>query len=1131
MRFTRTSEVPAGAPPGAAGGLSHGVRIGLLVLAALVGVAVFVVVAAVAVVMSGPTELGFVRDRYEATLQDQLGDDYRVTVARAVVDVDPALGLVLDIADTAVADRAGVVVAAVPRTRIAVDPTALFGVRVSVTAVELHDVALSLVRSMAGEVYLGDEATTTSTALAAKAIPATADRSGPDGGFPELTAILQIVDQGLALPLDLAISAGFRNLTLVDGTITVWDAVNQRERRFGETDFDLVINAESRGLTATIATSGYAGRWSGTLERTEDQRDGTHALSGVFSQLTLADLFPGFGGSEGSASADIPLYGRANVGFDSDGAVASATLRLDVGAGVFSTGSEDESVLLDEATLKLDWDVANRIIVVEPSPVFFGETRGIATGWVRPAGGTGGGRYAFDIQSRGAVLAAKDANAPPIVAERLGISGILDLPGRLLDIEDLSVQSASGSMTLAGTVGFEEEGTSLALAASLSPMPVATLKQMWVPFLAPGARRWVLANITGGAIESGQFEATVPPGVLDATHPQMPDDGLKLDLALKDVSFRTLGGLPPVVGASGHAVLSGSTFGLDVAAARVALASGDTVTIDAGAFAIDDVFAPSPVGVVELELSGSASGLGEIADAEPLKVLAHRDLSPGDLSGQATAAISLRLPLDLPEEELGDAMEWKVTVVGEGLASKRPIEGRTFADADVTLVVTDDNFAASGTATIDGVRADVSFSQPLGSGGESSGRGQQLARLSLDKAAREKLGLSLDDILGGTVNTQISSLADGAGDHYDLDLAPARLTIPGLGWTKGIGVPATLSFDLVPAEDGQAVENIVLEGEGFGFAGSARIDAQGNLVSADIDRFALRPDDSVAFTLAATPTGYAIKASGASFDVRGVISEATGTGSGGGGDPPDIAIEADIARIVGFNGETLRGGKVTFIATRGLPVRIAVSGSLDGAPVTVDYTDSGRGASLRASAGAGDLLRFLDVYTRIDGGLLTIAAQSNGRSAPLAGEASIANFDILNEPAVKQAISTAPARQPIDPSRLRIEQMVARFQLAGDILTIDEALLRGQTLGATFSGLIDMARSQVKINGTYLPAYALNNAFGRVPLIGLVLGGGDRGGLIGVTFRVEGSLDGPRVYFNPLSAVAPGIFRKIFEFR
>ena len=90
-------------------------------------------------------------------------------------------------------------------------------------------------------------------------------------------------------------------------------------------------------------------------------------------------------------------------------------------------------------------------------------------------------------------------------------------------------------------------------------------------------------------------------------------------------------------------------------------------------------------------------------------------------------------------------------------------------------------------------------------------------------------------MLSGTISALVSDSPDGKGQHYDLDLRRARVVLPGLGWTKGIGVPATLTFDVKPANDGYAVENLVLDGDGFGFTGSARLDESYNLHSADID--------------------------------------------------------------------------------------------------------------------------------------------------------------------------------------------------------------------------------------------------------------------------------------------------------
>jgi Protein of unknown function/AsmA-like C-terminal region len=1132
MRLTRSPRAHVGTVSDRRRRLPRGVRIGLFAFAGVFGVLFFAIAATMAVILSGPTELAFVRSRYQAALQEQFGENYTVKVDKAVVDVDPVLGLVVEVDGTEVADSAGATVARIPRTRLAVDPIALFGLRVSVSAVEFNSAEIWLVRSKGGGIYLGNAATPPVASIRAEETPAETGQGVADGGFPVLAAALRFVDRGLELPLDAAIESGFRRLSFLGGTVKVWDAGPQQERRFADTDFGVVIDPVTRSLSASIATSGYAGRWSGTLDRSVDPTTGERTISGNFSQLTLADIFPTLAsGGKDEPTADIPLYGRGTVAVGADGAVKAATVRLDVGAGVFSTGDSDESVLLDEATVKLRWDVANRVIAVEPSPVYFGQTRGVVTGGVRPAAQPGSGRYAFDLESRGAILASSDANAPPVTADRIAVSGELDLPEKLLDIKDFAIQTQQGSLALAGTVGFEGETPSLALAASLTPMPVATLKQMWVPFLAPGARRWVMDNITDGRIASGQFEATVPAGMLFGdSHTPVPDDALKLDLRLEDTTFRTTGELPPVSGVTGNVVLAGATFGVDVEKAEVKVASGHKVNVDAGAFGIDDVFDPKAVGVVEVQLSGAAASLAEIADAKPLEVLAHRDLSPSDLSGTAEAAVSIRLPLDKPEEEIAAAMDWKVTVVGKNLASRKPIEGRMFSAANVTIAVTPDQFVVSGKADIDGVPADVSLSQPLGNEGQASGPGRQLARFSLDQAARKKLGLGLDDVIEGTVGTQVSSLDDGNGQHYDLDLATARLTIPGLGWTKGIGVPATLSFDLIPDKDGYAVENLVLAGEGFGFAGTARIGREGRLLSADIKQFSLKPDDSIGFRLTATPTGYSIKASGSSFDVRGVISEITG--DSGGDETPDVSLEADIGRGIGFNDEVIEAAKVTFVSTKGSPVKLSVSGSLHGTPIAVDFSDTAKGGSLRASSDdAGDVLRFLNLYTRVGGGSLSIDAAREAPNSPLVGQLLVTNFDILNEPAVEQAISSAPTRQRIDTSRLHFERMTARFRLTGDTLSVDEALLRGQSVGATFDGRFDLLRSQVTINGTYLPVYAFNNVFSRVPLIGLVLGGGNQEGLIGVTFRVVGPLDGPRVYFNPLSAVAPGILRKIFEFR
>jgi hypothetical protein len=95
--------------------------------------------------------------------------------------------------------------------------------------------------------------------------------------------------------------------------------------------------------------------------------------------------------------------------------------------------------------------------------------------------------------------------------------------------------------------------------------------------------------------------------------------------------------------------------------------------------------------------------------------------------------------------------------------------------------------------------------------------------------------------------------------------------------------------------------------------------------------------------------------------------------------------------------------------------------------------------------------------------------------------------------------------------------------------TIREGIVRGQAIGATVDGYIDYTRDEVRMRGTFVPLYGLNNMFGQIPLFGMFLGGSNEG-LLGVTYEVVGPPGAPVLRVNPISAVAPGLLRKFFEF-
>lgn len=1095
--------------------------IGLVLLIAFFGV--------VLAVLMGPTEFGLIRDRVAGLIRENLGPGYTVEIKRAVLDVDPVLGFTVRVDDIDVRDNNQAVVAHIPSTRFAVDPYSLLTFRAQVKQIELSNPEISFVRGPEG-VFIGNTATARAERGEVAPLPDASADGLSDGGFPEVLSALYLLDRGIEPLLAKAVKAGFERFAVVNGTITVSNAVSGSERRFPGSDLNVAVDKTTAGLSVTFATSGFGGRWTASVERVRDATSGSHVMSAVFSQLTLADLVPSLGDDNGLLTADIPLYGRANIRLAEDGSIEDATARIDLGAGVIRFGEERETVLLDEATVKLRWDVPNRSLLLEPSTFFFGETRGVVAGRVFPRGTPEDRQYAFEFESPGAVLAPRDSGEPPIVAQRIAVSGVADLKAKVLNFDNAVIVAQDAAVAATASMGFDGPTPSLVMAATFSPMAVSSLKQMWVPLIAPGARRWVMEHVSGGRLTSGRYEAAIPAGVLwTGKRPRLPDEAQRLDMRLEGVSFTTFGKLPPIVNAAGNVVVTGSTVGIDVEHGEVRVPSG-TVQIVNGAFAVPNTSKRPADGLIELQLTGSAQALGEIGDADPMFALSRSNLAPGDLSGSGSANVSVRLPLRSALTEAD--VDWKVIVNTENVASRKAIEGRSVSDANVALTVTPDEVAVYGKARIDGAVADVSMSFPIGgaSGGPGSDR---RVRLLLDDEARKRFGVGLENVLSGTMSALVSDTSDGSGQHYDLDLKRARVVLPGVGWTKGIGVPAQMTFDVTPESDGYAVRNLVLKGDGFGFSGSARLDEAYNLVSADIDRMSLRPGDSISLKLTRGKNGFAITARGASFDLRGMMTHVRDRNEQAGGFP-DLAVDAQIDRLIGFNQEEVAGASLALVSVGGETQKIAFSGKLGGSDLSLNYAVAPSGTTLDGFASdGGRLMRFTDLYTRMSGGAVRLSGQA-GRSGPMFGTMEVDGFDVLNEPAmarVQMNPSDDPAAASFNPGRVHFDRMVARFRRTDRVLVIEDALLAGATVGATFSGRYELPTAHLSMTGTYLPAYAFNNLFSRIPILGLALGGGMREGLIGVTFKIDGPIAQPQVFFNPLSAVAPGIFRKIFEFQ
>jgi hypothetical protein len=209
----------------------------------------------------------------------------------------------------------------------------------------------------------------------------------------------------------------------------------------------------------------------------------------------------------------------------------------------------------------------------------------------------------------------------------------------------------------------------------------------------------------------------------------------------------------------------------------------------------------------------------------------------------------------------------------------------------------------------------------------------------------------------------------------------------------------------------------------------------------------------------------------------------------------------------------------------------ALSGKLGrDTPLTGDLRGhaQGRDVIYLETSDAGAFFRFTDTYAKMVGGQLALAMDTpTVEPRAKEGMINVRDFSIKGETSLDRVAAGGPTGVS---NGIGFSQLRAEFTRQNGQLTIREGVVKGPTIGATIEGSIDYPGNQVRMSGTFVPMYGLNNMFGQVPILGLFLGGGSNEGLIGVTYEVVGSPGQPVLRVNPISAMAPGVLRKIFEF-
>jgi hypothetical protein len=508
------------------------------------------------------------------------------------------------------------------------------------------------------------------------------------------------------------------------------------------------------------------------------------------------------------------------------------------------------------------------------------------------------------------------------------------------------------------------------------------------------------------------------------------------------------------------------------------------------------------------------------------------------IGGEATTQLRVGVPVGpgTRPTDLAVAAEAELrSVVVRGL-----FEGRDFERGALRVRSDGRGFEANGTGQLAGAAVRLQ--------GRSDGRRTTLrAEVDTTDEVRERLGFDLGSYVSGPVPVRLLREIVGteSTQRVEADLVGARVTIEPLAFDKARGVPGTIAFSIrdLP-RDVTLLDDLVFQGRGFSVRGRMRLDAGGMPSLIEITDGRMRPDDAFPARYEREGDRQLVRVAGRQLDARPFLSRyfsdvdvAAPATSGARRERLDISLRLD--RIVGANNQSIGDGRLEMTRMGQQITAFTLGGSLGGATRVTGQilTDQGRPYMMIQTTDGGALLRFADLYANMVGGRLTLTQTLTDPSARTSdGVLFIQDFRLRGDPMFERlfgataAIDTTPGERPGRVvEQTSIERLRVAFARGSGLTEVREGSMRNAQLGITFEGRVDFRRNRLDLKGTAIPAFALNNLLARLPILGVFLGGPD-GGLLGVTYQLQGPIARPEIAINPVSAIAPGFLRNIFQF-
>ena len=947
---------------------------------------------------------------------------------------------------------------------------------------------------------------------------------------------LEASEQSIADIVQQAAEGRFSKLVLRDGVVEMADSVYGLFRRFEDIDVEIGPSPNRRSTHGSFRATLGGRTMAGTLSRTMGE-DGGARLEADVTNIDFAAFMPFI--DDPTSLAALRGAGALSI----DVRFAPGTNRLvDGGFKVDLTGLDlrlkDSYFPIVSSILDVSWVPEEGRFTLADTAIQVGQSSAKVSGsFAMGIDKAYGPTLGLALEAHDVYIQPNDMAAPAEPFDSIAFSGWSAPLYGALGIDRILARKGEAEVEATGRVDSVLAGLGFDIAIDGHGVSADDLKRLWPYLMGKEARDWFVDNVPDGVVTGANMRFNFPVGTLalDEENVPLPPGAITIDMVGTGVSVRPTETMAPIA-INGETRLTMRDGQVTVSAGGGVLQTAKgPVRVSNPALVMDNSVPTESIMEVSGDIAGAIPALLALAKEQQPDLVANAALpvDPESLSGEVD--LGLVTTIRLPNAAAGTTLDVDYVVNGQvkDFASSKPIEDKRLGNGQLFFSASQDGYQIGGTAEIDGLPAEVEIA-----GTPDSEPSLRLASTLAVEDLKE-MGLDASEFLTGQVRFVAQPRADGAM-QMGIDLEQAGLDIRDLGISKAAGVPGTLQATIRQEGGTTHLTGVQLLFGTVHLEGALDFDAKTGLQSADFTQFALSEGDNAQVSLTPISGGYAVRMRGAQLDLKPMLNRFFGLGEGAGGVQStqfdqSLALDIELDRALGYYATTAFNLDID-MSLRGSDLRranlTAQFGDKNAVSVVTNPGPGGRTMSV-AFSDAGTILRLLGIYSQLAGGEGSLVLTTYSDQKLDAGQLQMRNFAIVDEANVAQVLGNhSDSRAVIERrNRLDFNSGVVNFIRRSDRVEVTNAVLSGDTVGGTLRGFIYTNQRQYDLTGTYIPLFGLNNAFQQIPLLGPLLGGRDGEGLLGVTFAVQGPLDSPVFRINPLSALVPGVFRELFEFR